>query len=171
MGGDVEDRLVPVLSHRPRDETTKEASRKVARRESDLPGRLVRMVGRDRAALAPPGSGAGACPGCGALLPAEAGPTHAYMRSSPACWARFGEILAREFSDPAYFALHQLTVDAYAVQHPGGADRRAIQSVGLHLMTLCMVLEEGADPRNGPRLHTPPSRRRATDSCTSPPGP
>jgi len=49
-----------------------------------------------------------ACPGCGALLPVENGPTHPYMRSSPACWARYGEVLAREFGDPAYFALHQL---------------------------------------------------------------
>ena len=45
-----------------------------------------------------------ACPGCGALLPVENGPTHPYMRSSPACWARYGEVLAREFGDPAYFA-------------------------------------------------------------------
>ncbi len=78
---------------------------------------------------------------------------HPYMRSSSACWRRFGEILAREFGDPAYFALHQVTVDTYAVQHPGVAERRAIQSVGLHLMTLCLVLEHGADPREGPKLH------------------
>jgi len=83
----------------------------------------------------------------------EEGPTHAYLRSSPACWARFGEVLAREFGDPAYFAPHQITVDAYAVSHPGVPERRAIQSVGLHLMTLCMVLERGADPRDGPKLH------------------
>lgn len=31
--------------------------------------------------------------------------------------------------------------------------RRAAQSVGLHLMTLCLVLEKGADPRDGPELH------------------
>ena len=47
------------------------------------------------------------------------GPTHPYYGCSPACWARYGEVLAREFQDPAYFGLHQLTVDAYAVQHPG----------------------------------------------------
>jgi hypothetical protein len=93
------------------------------------------------------------CPGCAVVLPEEEGPTHAYLRSSPACWARFGEVLAREFGDPAYFALHQLTVDAYAVSHPGVPERRSIQSVGLHLMTLCMVLERGADPREGPKLH------------------
>jgi len=94
-----------------------------------------------------------ACPGCAAVLADEHGPTHAYMRSSPACWARFGDVLAREFGDPAYFPVHQLTVDAYAASHPGEPERRTIQSVGLHLMTLCMVLEHGAEPRHGPKLH------------------
>ncbi len=81
------------------------------------------------------------------------------MLSSSACWARYGEVLAREFGDPAYSALHQLTVDAYAVQHPGVAERRAIQSVGLHLMILCLILEDGADPREDPKLHRRMVRR------------
>jgi hypothetical protein len=42
----------------------------------------------------------------------------------------YGEMLAREYGDPAYFRVHQLTVDTYAVQHPGPRERRAIQSVG-----------------------------------------
>jgi hypothetical protein len=46
-----------------------------------------------------------------------------------------------------------VTVDAYAVQHPGVPERRSIQSVALHLITLCLVLEDNADPRVGPRLH------------------
>ncbi|MGH2792598.1 MAG: DUF5946 family protein [Actinomycetota bacterium] len=94
-----------------------------------------------------------ACPGCGLVLPSTTGPTHPYIGSSPGCWALFGEILAREFNDPAYFRLHQVTVDTYAVQHPGVPERRSIQSVGLHLMTLCLVLEDGADPAAGPKLH------------------
>ena len=93
------------------------------------------------------------CPGCGVELAPIDGPTHAYIGASPACWARFGELLAREFGDPAYFRAHQLTVDAYAVQHPGRPERRAIQSVGLHLMTLCAVIERGLDPTDGPVLH------------------
>jgi Family of unknown function (DUF5946) len=93
------------------------------------------------------------CPGCGLLRPSTDGPTHPYIGSSPACWALFGEILAREFNDPAYFRLHQVTVDTYAVQHPGVPERRSIQSVGLHLMTLCLMLEDGVDPREGPQLH------------------
>jgi hypothetical protein len=87
------------------------------------------------------------------VLPVSDGRTHAYLRSSPACWALFGEVLAREFGDPDYFRLHQLTVDAYAVQHSRGSDRRSIQSLALHLITLCIVLEHGVDPRLGPRLH------------------
>lgn len=93
------------------------------------------------------------CPGCGLLLPPRDGPTHPYIGSSPACWARYGEVLAKEFGDPAYFHVHPLTVDTYAVQHPGARVPRSIQSVALHLVTLCLVLEHGADPSEGPKLH------------------
>jgi len=53
-------------------------------------------------------------------------------------------VLAREYSEPAYFGVHQLTVDTYAVQHPGVAERRSIQSVALHLITLSLMVERGA---------------------------
>lgn len=42
------------------------------------------------------------CDDCGVTLPAVEGPTHAYLGASPACWALYGEVLAREYSDPAY---------------------------------------------------------------------
>lgn len=93
------------------------------------------------------------CPGCGLRAPVHHGPTHPYVVSSPACWAAYGEVLAREYQDQGYGALHQVTVDAYAVQHPGVPERRSIQSVALHLITLCLVMEDGADPQAGPRLH------------------
>ncbi len=93
------------------------------------------------------------CPGCGLVSPAHDGPTHPYVLSSPACWATYGTVLAREYEDPEYGRRHQVTVDAYAVQHPGVAERRSIQSVAVHLITLCLVLEDGADPQAGPRLH------------------
>lgn len=86
-----------------------------------------------------------ACPGCGARFPTSAGPIHSYMESSPACWAAYGEVLAREYSDIRFGARHQLTVDSYAVQHPGRASSQSIQSVGLHLISLCLQLEQGAD--------------------------
>jgi uncharacterized protein DUF5946 len=73
-------------------------------------------------------------------------------RGWPACWALFGELLAREFGDPGYFAVPQLSVDTYAAQHPGWRERRSIQSLGLHLMTLSLFLEGGADISEGPAL-------------------
>ena len=94
-----------------------------------------------------------ACPGCGLVLVVRAAPTHPYIGASPACWALYGEVLAREYGDPNYSRLHQVTVDTYAVQHPGVPERRSIQSVAMHLITLCLVLEDGADPREGPKLH------------------
>ena len=93
------------------------------------------------------------CPGCGISLPTGDGPRHPYIGASASCWDRYGELLAREFGDVAYFRIHQVTVDAYAVQHPGKPERRAIQSVGLHLMTLGLFVEHGADPSMGPALH------------------
>lgn len=106
------------------------------------------------------GGQSAACPGCG-LVGSRDGPTHPYIGSSASCWALFGELLAREFNDPAYFGVHQLSVDTYAAQHPGAPERRSIQSVGLHLITLHLFLERGADPRDGPSLH-----RRMTGRVT-----
>lgn len=52
-------------------------------------------------------------------------------------------LLEREFSDPRLMPIHRLTVDTWAVQHPGDGSRRAIQSVGLHLARLWLQLEDG----------------------------
>ena len=85
------------------------------------------------------------CPGCGAVFPETMGPTHRYMESSPGCWAAYGEVLAREYSDPPLFErVHQLTVHAYAVQHPGRPSPQSVQSVAVHLIGLCLRLERGA---------------------------
>jgi len=84
-----------------------------------------------------------ACPACGGEYPDIQGPVHRYMTSSPGCWAVYGEILAREYNNPGFFEVHRLTVDAYAVQHPGSTDRQSIQSVGVHLVRLCLFLEHG----------------------------
>jgi Family of unknown function (DUF5946) len=58
-----------------------------------------------------------------------------------------------QYADPARMAFHQLVVDAYAVQHPDGEDPRAVRSVGIHLMTLCLFVQRGADPALGTLLH------------------
>ncbi len=39
--------------------------------------------------------------------------------------------------------VHRLSVDSWAVQHPGDGSRRAIQSVGLHLARLMVQIEDG----------------------------
>lgn len=88
------------------------------------------------------------CLGCGGLFAEGDGPTHPYMLSSPGCWTRYGEVLAREYSQPELLATHRLSVDAYAVQHPGSRDdRRAVQSVGLHLARRMLQLDRPAAPR------------------------
>ena len=87
------------------------------------------------------------CPGCGGHFAHGIGTTHPYMHSSPGCWARYGEVLAREYSHPTLLATHRLSVDAYAVQHPGSTEPRAIQSVGLHLARLMLQLRQPTPPR------------------------
>src|SRR5664280_700967 len=91
------------------------------------------------------------CRGCGALVPDIDGPTHAYLGASPGCWAAWGAFQARSFASPAIAAVQPLAVDVYAVQHPGLAERRAIQSVWVHLVSLCLVLEGGRSPAEGIR--------------------
>jgi hypothetical protein len=50
----------------------------------------------------------------------------------------------------------QLLGDAYAVQHPGVPERRAVQSVCVHLILLCATLERDWPPDRAVQL-----RRRA----------
>lgn len=77
------------------------------------------------------------CPGCGARTPvAPGGVTHRYLASSAGCWARYGEVLAREYGNAALMHIHPLTVDAYAVQHPGERGPQTIQSLNAHLASL-----------------------------------
>ncbi len=83
------------------------------------------------------------CIGCGGVFPDTEGPTHRYLESSPGCWAAYCEVLALEYSNPAYAADHCFTVDAYAVQHPGRPSPQTIQSEALHLIRLCLTLQEG----------------------------
>ncbi len=85
------------------------------------------------------------CMGCGGLFADIQGPTHRYMESCPGCWAIYGEVLAREYSNPAYFQVHRLTVDAYAVQHPGRLSPQSIQSVAVHLIRLYLIFETGLE--------------------------
>jgi hypothetical protein len=85
------------------------------------------------------------CVGCGGLFTDIEGQTHLYMESSAGCWAIYGEVLAREYSNPAYLEVHRLTVDAYAAQHPGQPSPQSVKSVGYHLVRLCLLLERGLE--------------------------
>lgn len=70
-------------------------------------------------------------------------------------------MLAREYGDIRYTPRHQLTVDAYAVQHPGLPERRSAQSVAVHPVGLCLTLERGRGQLELPRLRqrlVPPKR-------------
>jgi hypothetical protein len=85
------------------------------------------------------------CHGCGAQVPdlPETRTRAEYVGSAPGCWQVYTELLAREYSDIRYAPAHQLTVDTYMVQHPGVPERRSAQSVAVHLVGLCLLLERG----------------------------
>ncbi len=76
------------------------------------------------------------CVGCGADVADIEYPVHGDMRTSPGCWALFCDVLGREFSNRAYWPVHQLTVNAYALQH-------AASNPALHLLALCLRFEHG----------------------------
>jgi hypothetical protein len=93
------------------------------------------------------------CPGCGLTTPDTGGAPPAELAASAGCWERYGQLLARSYGIEAYRGVHQLVVDTYVAQHPGGTTRRQVQTLALCLMTLCLFIEDGADPREGPALH------------------
>lgn len=80
------------------------------------------------------------CVGCRGLVPDESGPIHRYMTASPGCWRIYTELGAG--SMPAT-RRSSLTVDAYAVTHPGVAGPQSTPSVWIHLVTLCAILDKG----------------------------
>ena len=82
------------------------------------------------------------CPGCGTrFLPQALDETHPYIGASPACWATFGEVLAREFGDVTFGRRPSPHRGRVRRQHPGHDERRERQSVALHLVGLCHWLE------------------------------
>ena len=99
-----------------------------------------------------------ACPGCSAVLPVQGGgPTHRYMTSSAACWGAFGLLNDPEQPlEPAPF--NALTVDTFAVQHPGTPSNQSVNSVAIHLMVLYGVLERNFLPEQALWLRMRPGR-------------
>ena len=68
------------------------------------------------------------------------------MLSAPGCWELYSRLTSGRYPRT------QLAVDAYAVQHPGVPGPQASQSVCVHLLNLCRVLERGGAVENGPRF-------------------
>ena len=100
------------------------------------------------------------CPGCFLTRPASGVGYDRKFNASAECWAVFEEVIAVEFQSPAIFGrAHQITVDAYAVQHAGG--RHPDKSVCVHLIGLCAAIEQGVKPVEiAPRLQRFVSRIR-----------
>jgi hypothetical protein len=78
------------------------------------------------------------CPMCAALVP----------EGFESCRAVFQDICAREYSDPAFGAVHLLTVDAFCLQH---SEECGPRSNAFHLMRLCSLLERDGNPSIGQR--------------------
>lgn len=110
------------------------------------------------------------CVGCGAEFEQVDGPVHEYMHSSPACFAAFNRLLVEEYSSHELKDVHRLTVDTWAVQHPGfKEERRAIQSIGLHLARLFLQLQSPRPPAETNAVMLDFSRHKATLKYLAPP--
>jgi hypothetical protein len=127
-----------------------------------------------------------ACPGCGALFPDAAGPTHRYIGADPGCWAIFSALSAGQEPDAAIVvasrvsgtpvhqrregnALSALLGDAYATQHHGDDSVQAVQSVGIHLLTLHGVLAMGQAPSQAMWVRRRTLRKKGVFSLLKPP--
>ena len=81
------------------------------------------------------------CYGCGALVDDIEGRPHSYLGTAQGCWDLFGQILVKEYGEYNYpETTHRLSVDTYAIQHPGQASRQSKQSVNVHLIGLHFIL-------------------------------
>ena len=102
------------------------------------------------------------CPECGAPG----------VRDSAQCDLLFKEVIGHEFSQPALFGVHRLTVDAYSLQHPEQY-MRSTKSAAAHLAGMCWSLEFSGGPSVSralsgwldgavelPRVHPPAARER-----------
>lgn len=112
------------------------------------------------------------CPGCGLVLPPHGGPTHAYVGASPACWALYGQRPTSFRMTTVGDTVRRLALDTYALQHPGRPGMRSVQSVAVHAMGLCVLLERGAEERRiTPVLGRRPSRKAPALHWLEPPRP
>jgi uncharacterized protein DUF5946 len=102
------------------------------------------------------------CPGCGLEVPLSKLSYDRKFHASAECWSVFEEVLAVEFQNAVLFGqVHQLTVDAYAVQHAGG--QHPAKSVCIHLVGLYRMLERGIAP-----VEVPPQLQRLASGTSWP---
>jgi hypothetical protein len=111
------------------------------------------------------------CPDCGAVVPdlPEIRTDHLYVGAIPGCWAAYTELMGRQLSDPRLAGVHMLAVDVYMAQHPGTPGRQAAQSVWVHLVALCLVLEHGFDVVMSARAKARVAAPHATFQWLAPP--
>ncbi len=110
------------------------------------------------------------CPGCGLILPGEPGPAGGRRNASAACWQLYGEVTGFEALHPTRLGrFHQLTVDAYAAQHPappGPPIGTAFALIGLRL-----ALDEGMTGPQVRAAHEELARRHRQWPTFPPPEP
>ncbi len=94
---------------------------------------------------------------------------HLYVGAVAGCWAAYTELLGRQFSDPRLAGAHMLAVDVYMAQHPGRPGRQSSQSVWVHLVGLCLVLEHGFDAVSSARAKARLAAPNATFEWLEPP--
>jgi len=93
------------------------------------------------------------CYGCGALVEIIAGQPHKYIGATQGCWELYGQILAKEYGEYNYPEhTHRLTVDIYAIQHPGQPSKQSIQSVNIHLISLYCVLVKNLSGKDATKI-------------------
>lgn len=78
------------------------------------------------------------CGGCGRTV--EGG--------TEGCQARYEALLARDYENPAFFAVHRMFVDTYSLQHPERYCRSA-KSLAAHLVGLGQIVEEAISAASG----------------------
>ena len=78
------------------------------------------------------------CAGCGLAV----------RGGTQGCREIFEALLARDFTDAAYFRVHRMFVDIYSLQHPEDACSSA-KSLAAHLTGLCWFLDHGGSQAVG----------------------
>jgi hypothetical protein len=111
------------------------------------------------------------CPGCGAKVAdvPELRTDHLYVGAIAGCWSAYTALMGRQLSDPRLAGVHMLAVDVYMAQHPGTPGRQASQSVWVHLVGLCLVLEHGFDVVASARAKARVAAPDAVFECLEPP--